>query len=293
MEWATEVVGLAGGINSTFLNLLRINVWLVVVGYLLGSVALAQRSAIWKECPGTWSVTAGLGTTYYTGDLAVIGNYNHLALGAAWNLGLTYRYSNRLSLRAEAQGYYIRGSQVRTRNFVKNLSFFSVNPDLWAGIQWDVRNPNDPNRSFFPYLMAGAGLTYMTPKTTFHGQTVSLAPLHTEGVPYDRVAGIIRYGAGMPIMTGYRFKLALEASYTHVLSDYLDDVSTVYPTFETMSSLAAALSDRKGELGLWPNRPGDNRGNPGKKDGYFILSGRLIYTIDTPVHRWHRLRSRG
>ncbi len=260
---------------------------------MLGSAALGQRSAIWKEGPGTLSVTVGLGTTYYTGDLAVIGNYNHLALGGALNLGLTYRYSNRLSLRAEAQGYYLRGSQVRTRNFVKNLSFVSLNPDLWAGVQWDIRNPNDPNRLFFPYLLAGAGLTYMTPKTTYHGRTVSLAPLHTEGVAYSRVAGIIRYGAGAPIVTGYRFKLALEVSYTHVLSDYLDDVSTVYPNFETMTPLAAALSDRKSELLLLPNKPGDNRGNPGKNDGYFILSGRLIYTIDTPVHRWHRLRSRG
>jgi len=260
---------------------------------LLGSAALAQRSAIWKEGPGTLSVTVGLGTTYYTGDLAVIGNYNHLALGAALNLGLTYRYSNRLSLRADVQGYYLRGSQVRTRNFVKNLSFFSLNPDLWAGVQWAIRNPDDPNRSFFPYLLAGAGLTYMTPKTTYQGQTISLAPLHTEGVAYSRVAGIIRYGAGVPIVTGYRFKLALEVSYTHVLSDYVDDVSTVYPNFETMTPLAAALSDRKRELLLRPNRPGDNRGNPGKNDGYFILSGRLIYTIDTPVHRWHRLRSRG
>ncbi len=57
---------------------------------------------IWKEGPGTLSVTVGLDTTYYTGDLAVIGNYNHLVLGAALNLGLMYRYSNRLSLRAKA-----------------------------------------------------------------------------------------------------------------------------------------------------------------------------------------------
>lgn len=56
---------------------------------------------------------------------------------------------------------------------------------------------------------------------------------------------------------------------------------------------AAARSDRKIELLLRANKPGDNRGNPGKNDGYFILSGRLIYTIDTSVHRWHRLRSRG
>lgn len=283
-----------GGLNHYHsLPFIQRKIALLILGCLLGSGVLAQRTVIWKECPGTWSLNVGVGTTYYAGDLSVIGNYNHLALGAALNIGLTYRYSNRLSLRADVQGYYIRGSQVRTRNFVKNLSFFSVNPDLWAGVQWDIRNPGDPNRSFFPYVMAGAGLTYMTPKTMYNGRAVSLAPLHTEGVAYDRVAGIIRYGVGMPVLSGYRFRLALEASYTHVLSDYLDDVSTVYPNVEGMSPLAAALSDRKSELLLLPNKPGDNRGNPGKNDGYFILSGRLVYTIDTPVQRWHRLRSRG
>ena len=63
-------------------------------------------------------------------------------------------------------------------------------------------------------------------------------------------------------MSTERFRWHLEAAYTHVFSDYLDDVSTVYPDRTGMSSPALALSDRRAELGTTPNQPGDQRGNP-------------------------------
>lgn len=252
----------------------------------LGSVA--QRSEIWREKPGTWLLNVGLGMTHYAGDLSEFANLAHLRLGAALNVAAAYRYSPRLTLRTEAQLYYLRGTQQGTRLAYNNLSFHSFNPDVWVGMQWDFWRVSDRNHVVIPYALAGAGLTYLTPKATYKGQTYSLAPLRTEGVAYSRLPVILRYGLGVPVLATERLKLHTEGTYTHVLSDYVDDVSTVYPDLSQMGELRAALADRRLELGQTPNPAGAQRGNSGRRDGYFILSARLIFVISTPAQRHYR-----
>jgi hypothetical protein len=255
---------------------------------VIGLDTRAQRSEIWREKPGTWLLNLGVGATHYTGDLSQWGDLAHLRLGTAISVATAYRLSKQLSLRAEAQLYYIRGSQRETALSYNNLSFFSVNPDVWAGIQFDCWPVDDRYKASIPYALAGIGVTYMTPQTTYKGQNYSLAPLHTENVEYNRLPLIIRYGMGIPVLATDRFKLHLEGTYTHVMSDYLDDVSTVYPDRTKMSTVAAALSDRRSEIGLPPNEVGEQRGNPSRKDGYFILSARFIFVLMTPNQRNYR-----
>lgn len=254
----------------------------------LSPIATAQRSVIWSEKPGTWLLSAGLGPTRYTGDLSEWDNIAHLELGMALKIAGLYRASYQLSYRAEAQLYYLYAHQQYTRNYYNNLSFRSLNPDLWAGIQYDFWPVNDRYRAVIPYALAGIGITYMTPKALYQSKAYSLAPLQTEGVGYNRLAGIVRYGLGVPLMTTERFRIHLEGTYTHVLSDYLDDVSSVYPDRSQMSPLAAALSDRRAELGTPLNQPGEQRGNTGKNDGYFVLTGHLVFVIITPGQRNYR-----
>ncbi|GAB3951938.1 hypothetical protein GCM10028805_32910 [Spirosoma harenae] len=248
----------------------------------------AQRSRIWQEKPGTWLLHAGLATTHATGDLSSFGNFAHLQLGAAAKMAIPYRSTERLSYRLETQLYYIYAHQKYTRNYYNNLSFRSLNPDIWAGIQFDFWPIDHPYQATIPYALAGAGLTYMTPKALYEGQSVSLAPLQTEGIGYNRLAGIIRYGLGLPLMASERFQLHVEGTYTHVLSDYLDDVSSVYTDRTGMSPLGSALADRRAELGTRLNEPGKQRGNTGKNDGYFVIMGRLVFVIITPGQRIYR-----
>jgi hypothetical protein len=270
-----------------FVRLLwRLLMLILCIGWSSG--LRAQRSKIWQERPGTWLLNAGLGATHYLGDLTEAGNLGHLRLGAALNVAVAYRYSPQLTLRAEGQLYYIRGTQKDTHLAYNNLSFYSVNPDIWAGVQWDFWPADHPNHVIIPYALAGVGLTHMTPKAVFSGQSVSLPALQTEGIAYNRLPLIIRYGMGVPIHTTERFRWHVEAAYTHVFSDHLDDVSTVYPDLTRMNPFAAALSDRRPELGLKPNAPGAQRGNSNRRDGYFVLSARLIFVIITPAQRNYR-----
>ncbi|GAB3559624.1 hypothetical protein GCM10027577_52390 [Spirosoma fluminis] len=249
---------------------------------------VAQRSEIWREKPGTWLLNVGTGPTHYSGDLTEWGNLGHLQLGIALNAAAAYRFSPQLSFRAEAQVYYIRGSQQNTHLYYNNLSFKSINPDLWVGLQWDFWRADNRNHVIIPYALAGVGLTYLTPKASYKGRTYSLAPMQTEGVAYNRLPPIIRYGVGVPVLATERFKFHLEATYTHVMSDYVDDVSTVYPDRSRMEPLAAALSDRRAEIGQKPSFAGEQRGNSARNDGYFTVSGRLIFVISTPSQRNYR-----
>ena len=270
------------------MNHIRILFPVLFLGFIHAPLLLAQRSEIWREKPGTWLLNIGLGATHYAGDLTEQGNFAHLRLGAAIDVAAAYRYSAQLTIRAETQLYYIRGTQQDTHLSYNNLSFHSLNPDIWAGLQWDFWRADNRNHVIIPYVLAGVGLTYLTPRATYKGKSVSLAPLHTEGIAYSRLPVIIRYGLGVPIVASERFKWHLEGTYTHVLSDYVDDVSTVYADQSGMEPLAAALADRRPELGQPLNLAGAKRGNSGKRDGYFVLSARLIFVIITPSQRNYR-----
>jgi hypothetical protein len=252
------------------------------------SSAVAQRSVIWKEKPGTWSLNVGLGPSRYLGDLNERFDFAHLRLGLALSGAATYRVTDQLALRGDIGLYYIRGSHKDTYLSFNNLSFHSVNPDIALGFQYDIWRSDNNNYAVVPYAIAGIGLTYMTPKADYKGTTYSLAPLHTEGVAYNRLPIILRYGIGLPLFSTERFKGNLEGIYTHVSSDYLDDVSTRYIDRTGMPTIAASLSDRAPEVGTPPNVVGAKRGNPKRNDGYLTLSGRLIFIIITPSQRNYR-----
>lgn len=213
----------------------------------------------------------------------------HMQLGASLSLAASYRVSNRLSLRAEGQLYYLYADQRYTRNSYNNLSFHSLNPDVWAGVQVDLWPLNHLTRNLIPYALAGVGLTYMRPQAAYRGESYGLSTLKTEGVAYNLFPFIIRYGAGMPLWKNERVRLHLEGTYTHVFSDYLDDVSTVYADPASFTNpLAAVLADRRSEVGLPGRQGGEQRGNSGKNDGYFIVSARLVYVLSTSSLRQYR-----
>lgn len=250
--------------------------------------AAAQRSVIWQEKPGTWSLHVGVGASRYFGDLMEGFSPAHLQMGVATSAAMTYRLTDQLALRGDAQLYYIRGTHRNTRIAYNNLSFHSLNPDLSVGLQYDFWPSQDRNHTIIPYGITSIGLTYLTPKAAYAGTTYSLAPLHTEGITYNRLPLMLRYGIGVPLFSTDRLKGTVESIYTHVRSDYLDDVSTVYPDRSGMTPVGAALSDRAPEVGTAPNPTGAQRGNAKRNDGYLTLSARLIYTISTPRQRNYR-----
>lgn len=229
---------------------------------------------------GALTLTGGVGIAYYMGDLRD-GISNHPGLGPSVSVGALYRLTEHFSARGEIRFYQVAADQKYSKKFNNNLSFRTRNPDLNVGIQADVFAYNR-HKKVNPYFLAGVGVTYMTPKAEIDGNWESLAPLQTEGIKYNRLPLVFMAGIGVSSKIAERWSIGMELCNNFVNSDYLDDVSDVYPDFSTLSSdLARRLSDRSSEVGLPPQQPGWHRGRPNRKDMYMFLQVRVNYLIGT------------
>lgn len=75
----------------------------------------------------------------------------------------------------------------------------------------------DLNPYFSPYLFAGASVFYFNPK-----------PKGAEK-NFASVSFAFPFGTGIRFKFSHRFLMGLEWGYRKTFTDYLDDVSTVYP----------------------------------------------------------------
>lgn len=234
-----------------------------------------------KRVKGELSISGGLGVAYYMGDLRDQVDFEHLGLGMHAALGVSYRIHEHFLLRGELRGYQVSGDQQYSRNYRNNLSFRARNPDIFVGVQAELFEASA--RPFInPYLLLGAGVTYLTPMAKVDGAWESLPRLQTEGVKYSRLPFFLTGGIGFSTRLSDRLSVGFELSNNFLFSDYLDDVSTVYPDPATLTSdLARRLSDRSPELSVDPfsHTPGDIRGNPSIKDSYLFFGIRTSYTI--------------
>lgn len=238
---------------------------------LLSSVtANGQSSAFkWNERRGNWYLGLNAAPTRYCGDLSERYAFGNLQLGWTFELNARYRLTEQLCVRSEIGFYHLKGNQQFTDNRDNHLSFSTVNPTLLVGFQWDIVAVDNPDIYDIPYVWAGFGLTHLNPTTTYQTVQYELAPLHTENIAYARFVGQLTYAVGVPLRISPSVQLRLEGRYTHILSDYVDDVSSMYANKTARPPLEQVLADRRIEYGLAANRVGMKRGNSLKNDGYF------------------------
>ena len=241
---------------------------------------------------GVLSVTAGVGVAYYMGDLNDGVNMKHLGLGPSVSLGALYRLTEHVSARGELRFYQVSGDQKYSKNYQNNLSFKTFNPDINLGLQADLFAYNR-QAPINPYLFGGVGVTYMSPKAKLDGTWYSLPELTTEGVKYKRMPLVFTAGIGVSVKTTQRLSLGLELCNNFVNSDYLDDVSTVYPNPDQLpSDIARLLSDRSYEIGEPLRQPGWNRGSAKSKDSYLFFQVRATYLIGNRAQNRERKKTR-
>lgn len=275
---------------------LRLAILLVCV---IGSVSVLAQSSrnshLYRNTPafGVVKLSVGTGISYYMGDMRAKTDLRFIQPHIA--AAITYRLAERFSVRGEIDFYRISGKQEGGPIWYNNLSFRSDNPAGYVGLQADLFRYHD-ERAVNPYLFGGIGITRITPKAQYQGTWHSLAPLQTEGVAYKRNVRIGVIGIGTSWKYNERWSFAVELSNNYANSDYLDDVSTVYPNPTGMSELALQLSDRRPELAPatlptgYPvrNDAGAQRGNPKVKDSYGFLSFRAEYLLGTQARRAER-----
>lgn len=232
-------------------------------------------------------IVAGAGTSTYLGELANDGDY--FDAKPNFTAGLQYYLTKRINIRAEGILFQLSGSDAkadptgekyrkpRNLSFKSNCAEFNLTGSisLYGNGNRYYRRPG-----FNIYGFGGIGLLYFNPTTEYQGNKVKLQPLQTELVSYSKVGIVFPLGLGVRLKLTPYMNLAIEGGYRKSFTDYLDDVSTVHNDASKFSDpLAAALSDRRPEIGLPLAPDGYIRGNPSNKDGYLLLSFKLEYYL--------------
>ncbi len=251
---------------------------------LMCTLGMSVSSAQYFEIGGQF------GFTNYFGDLQAShlepSEYN-MALGLFGRLNLNRHLSVKLGfLKGEISGTDQNSSASSGRR-QRNLSFKSPIYELsltgeFNIVPFDIRE--DKIAAF--YLFTGVAGFKFNPYADFEGERYSLRDLGTEGqylpgsdnTPYSLYQIAIPMGIGTKINLNYRCNIGVEIGLRKTFTDYLDDVSTVYPNIEALDAadpIAAQLSFREAEyyeldLKSADEPAGKIRGNPDKMDWYFF-----------------------
>jgi hypothetical protein len=228
-----------------------------------------------------------LGVSRYKGELSphlIDTKFIHPAVGIFYRHNRTRHWSWKF----EFNYGRVSGDDARQNTgyeLNRNLNFYSDIFELTFAYEFNFfpfETGND-RYPFTPYIFSGLTMFYFNPKTVVNGSVVRLQPLGTEGeMPYNLVTFAIPIGGGFKINTG-SVSIALQVSVRRTYTDYLDDVSTTYPDYNTMLAtkgpVAAYLSDpgflRDSALahGILA---GKQRGDPAFNDWY-VFAGVTIF----------------
>ena len=225
-----------------------------------------------------YEVGAYIGTSNYIGELSEqrlsTKDFNNM-------LGIYGKYNatKYLSLKASVTKGTLTGSDENAKqaeNKARNLNFrtdileFAVTSEVNLGA-YNIRDA----KTGVPYFFSGIAITHFNPEAQMRGSWYSLQPFKTEGKKYGKNVVSIPFGLGMKFNLSYKLNFGLEIGARKTFTDYLDDVSSVYPDIIELrrtDPTSAALSYRSPEItGEFGQNPiGLDRGNPGNNDWYFF-----------------------
>lgn len=250
----------------------------------------------------THSFSIGLGTLYYYGDLT--DKFNNSLVRPAVSLNYNRYLLPTLSFRAGFAYGEIGAADNMALDDARrrrNLHFKSHVAEVSGVLMYEfLRDRNFGNewvgKPFVtPYVFLGVALFHMNPKARYNGVWYELQPLGTEGqfIPNSENPGpysLIQFSAPMGVGVNMRLTeftgIGVELGYRTTSTDYMDDVSTVYPDFDALQQvsgdLAVTLSDRALER---TTRPGEIRGNPGANDSYFFTAFTITYYLSRYMTR--------
>lgn len=226
--------------------------------------------------------TAFIGTSSYVGDIA--GRTDALSkTRLSFALGGQYRYNSHFSFRGDLGYVRIAGDDALGPNPQRNLSFKTDIYELNLGATYDLFSFNKMYRRrklISPYGLVGFGIFYYNPKADLEGTTYSLRQYQTEGSKYNSVSFNVQFGGGIRIKLTPQLDLGFELVYKKTFTDYLDDVSTIYPEdIATWSDPTRQQLSLRHDGATYDEAAGKKRGNPSSKDGYLLAGFRLEYTI--------------
>jgi Domain of unknown function (DUF6089) len=229
-----------------------------------------------------------LGFSNYFGDLNT--QLNISQVGLAGGLNARYNFNTRTSVKSSLSYARLRANDdFSSVGFERqrNLNFFSNTFDFTATGEFNFFEYVHGSKFDFwtPYLAAGFSAFRFNPKSKLNDVTYTLRDFGTEGQEVGEE--YLRFGAGLTIGGGVKWDinrdLSINVEFTvrRLFTDYIDDVSTVYPDPAILAALRAPNGDiaqRLSRRALNPDilRTGTQRGNSRDNDTYTLLGISLM-----------------
>ena len=274
---------------------------LLLILIISASTLTAQNATAQNAIVQEGEFGAGLGVAHYFGDLNTRARLNRIKPAAT--IFFRKNFGNYISGRIGASFAQIGYSDVyNTHNEYMNRRNLSFNSNVWElALQGDFNFfrflPGEPQYNFTPYVTLGVGVFSFDPYAYLKGEKVFLRPLGTEGQgsalypdrkQYSTMAISFPIGAGIKYSINERINIAFEILHRITNTDYLDDVSTVYPDLAAFplnpdgtASNAALLSDRSYETGEPIGITGRQRGNSKQKDQFLTAMFHITFNIQS------------
>lgn len=231
------------------------------------------------------SLTGSLGLSTYYGDLC--DKFECMKFRPNLGIGFIFRLSPHISNKTELNYYRLYATDYYPE---RNLNFRSGNVELYTSAMYDLFPFSKHYRKrklINPYVFLGLGFTYYNPHgTDSTGKWVALRPLETEGQHYSSLAFIIPFGGGVRVKFKRNMDIMVELGYRKTFTDHLDDVSQFHYTnkAEITDPLAQqmsmkAIDNLSNGYSYRDTYLSQQRGNPKKNDGYFLLSVKVRYIL--------------
>lgn len=242
--------------------------WLLFIFLIFNTLSQAQKTELGLQ----------VGASNYYGDLApsISMSESHPTFGAFVRRNL----NNTWAIKTEFNRFTVSGNDNNfSYNAPRNLSFQSHINEAAMVVEFNYLKygPYVLDKKYTSYVFVGvAGFQY-NPQAQLRGVWYDLSDYRTEGVSYSKLAMAIPFGIGFKYLASKKFAFECQLGFRRTFTDYLDDVSTVYPDvvarFEQSGLIGATLTDRSIENnGLPTYKKGYKRGNPNTKDWYMSFT---------------------
>ncbi len=271
-------------------------------------ILLLLPSSLPVLLPGQGELGVFVGISNYQGDLASYSIHDGfkaligpvIGVHGGYELNKTFQFRTDL-LYTRLSGDDALAEKENTRQ--RNLDFFAPVIQLGVGMDWNILGYNSTEvGSFTPFITGGGSLFYFNPKTKYMGDKVALHPLGTEGQylddypdqkPYSRFQPTLQLGGGLKLVVSDNLTLSAEGMFSLTFTDYIDDMSTIYITYDELLAkagpLTAALANRIGEYyGRGPEilPTGVPRANATSKDYFGTITIRASVPVAISINKF-------
>lgn len=248
---------------------------------------------------GYFRVGVSAGSTNYLGDLDDDFTFKYTKPG--FGVNGSYRMNPFMTARLGFFRGWASATDANSTNLARNrrnLSFRTNITEFNATVVFDFISTDRSyayRPPFTPYVFGGVALFSFNPQAELAGQWYELQPLGTEGQflpnqgeypePYDLTQFSFPLGAGLRFAVGRKWDIEIETGFRKTFTDYLDDVSGLYPDMEELRAqnpVSALLSDRI-DRNVYPEGAAfinGIRGDQTQTDWYIFTSVRVNFILD-------------